>query len=132
VNIERIVGSLGIRLAAAGLALACLFGAWLYRDGAFPDASGWVLFLTIASGVLALMAGVHTSRAVYARWLAFSQRLHGFVVTVLFGACYLLVVPLFRLVGLTRDPLRLGRRDRAQTFWIPRQNPGPDSFERMG
>jgi hypothetical protein len=131
--VDRIVGSLGIRLAAAGLALACLFGSLLYRDRAFPDASGTVLFLTIASGVLALMAGVHVSRAIYARWLALSQRLHSLVVTVLFGACYLLVVPVFRLIGLTRDPLRLGRRDRAETFWIPRrQDPGPESFERMG
>jgi hypothetical protein len=131
--VDRIVGSLGIRLAAAALALACVCGALLYRGRAFPDAQGLVLALSIASGVLALMAGVHTSRAVYARWLALSQRLHSLVVTVLFGACYLLVVPLFRLIGLTRDPLRLGRRDPGETFWIPRrEDQGPESFERMG
>ena len=68
------------------LALACLGGIALHREQVFPGAGGWVLGVSIAVGVLALMAAVHCSRGVYARWLAFSERLHTGVVTALFGA----------------------------------------------
>jgi hypothetical protein len=131
VDVARIVGSTGIRLATAALGLACAGGVALIRSR--PDASGVVLALTIASGVLALLGAIHCSRGVYARWLAISERLHSAVVIALFGVCYLLVVPVFRLIGIARDPLRLRGRARAETFWIPRrEDSDPAALERMG
>ena len=98
-DIARWVGSTAIRLVTGALALACAGGIALHREQAFPEAGGWVLGLTIATGVLALMAAVHCSQGVYARWLAFSERLHTGVVTALFGACYLLLVLYFMMKG---------------------------------
>ena len=132
-NVERWVGSTAIRLVTGALALACLGGIALHREQVFPGAGGWVLGVSIAVGVLALMAAVHCSRGVYARWLAFSERLHTGVVTALFGACYLVLVPVFRVIGLARDPLHLHGRDKTASFWIPRrQDSDPSSLERMG
>ena len=129
----RIVGSSGVRLTTAVLMLACAGGGWLLRAASFPNARRVLLFLTVALGFAAFIGLIHSFRAIYSGWLAFAGVLHVIAVNAIFGACYLLVVPLFRLIVLPFDPLRLRKRADATSFWVEREeDPGPDSYQRMG
>jgi hypothetical protein len=129
----RFVGSSGVRLATAVLMLACAGGVWLLRAASFPNARMVVLILTWAIGFAAFIGLIHCFRAIYAGWLAFAGVLHVIAVNAMFGACYLLVVPLFRLIVWPLDPLRLRKRAGAASFWVEREeDPGPDSYQRMG
>jgi hypothetical protein len=92
-----------------------------------------VLVATAVSGFVGLIGFIHCFRAIYDRWLTFTHALHKVVTTVLFGACYLLVVPLFWLITLPFDLLRVRRRDAVESFWIAKQDkPDKSSFGRMG
>jgi hypothetical protein len=72
-------------------------------------------------------------KRIYAGWMAFAHRLQVIVTTVLFGAIYLVVVPLFALVAVTGDTLRLRRSSRRETFWVRRRPERHDDafFDRM-
>jgi hypothetical protein len=69
----------------------------------------------------------------YAKWMAFAHRLQVVVQTVLFTVIYLFIVPLFALVAILGDTMRLRRRPAARTFWVPRRDAVHDDkfFERM-
>ena len=120
-----------VLVASASL---CLGALWLRRLGrpAFPD--GLTLSVFVASAVVAFMALVHSSHGIYARWMRFAEGLQALIVTVLFGACYLLVVPLFFALSWYQDPLRLRRRAQEHSFWVQRAAGSDDlrSFQRMG
>jgi 3-hydroxy-3-methylglutaryl CoA synthase len=129
----RMVGSSGVRLATALLMLALAGSVWLLRTARLPNARTVLLIVTVALGLATFMGLIHCFRALYAGWLAFAGVLHVIAVNAIFGACYLLVVPFFRLIVLPFDPLRLRKRAGAASFWVDREkDPGPDSFERMG
>ena len=117
----RLVGSALMRCAALLFAGACAAAA--------VHQLAW---LAIASGVLAFISLIHSFSSLYTAWLAFAEVARVAVITVLFGACYLLVVPVFRLVTLFSDPLLLRNRSRAETFWSERlDDSDPGSLERM-
>jgi hypothetical protein len=73
---------------------------------------------------------VHSFRGLYDRWLAFAEFLQSVMIVVLFGGCYLLIVPWFYLVTL----LRSRGYHQAKSFWIPRRRIECDEsyFTRMG
>lgn len=130
VDSAKLVGSPGIRLATIVLVLVGLGGVALYRR----EPSSLVFWPTIVVGLLALIALIHCFRRLYAQWMRFAAVLHKVALTVLFGACYLLVVPVFHLIVRLLDPLRLRRKPEADTFWVERRRPDVDpvSLRRMG
>lgn len=127
----RLIGSASIRCATLLFAGVCAAAVWLMRGS--PGAAGMLLWLAIGSGALAFIGLIHSFSRLYAAWLGFAEIAQMVVISILFGSCYLLVVPVFRLVTLTSDPLRLRNRSRAETFWVPRlEDSDPASLERMG
>ena len=126
----RFVGSVSTRLATIAFALVCLGGVVQY--GRAP--SSIILTVTVGSGFLAFIGLIHCFRTLYSRWMRFAGLLHTVALTVLFGACYLFVVPLFYLFVRVLDPLKLRSRGQSGTFWIRRRNPGvdPSTLQRMG
>ena len=69
----------------------------------------------------------------YPWWLRTAEKIQTVVVTVLFGVCYLFVVPFFSLILLVRAALRSGTRVE-QSDWInlPPEDATVESFQRMG
>ena len=126
----RFVGSVSTRLATIALVLVCLGSVVQYGRAPSPI----ILTLTIGAGFLAFLGMIHCFGALYSRWMRFAGLLHTVAVTVLFGACYLFVVPLFYLFVRVSDPLRLRSRAQPGSFWIRRRNPGldPSTLQRMG
>lgn len=127
---EKLIGTTGVRVFAATATAVLVLGAAVYiRTG-----SGGILVLTIISGVLALLGFIHSFEAVYRAWMRFAKRLSEVVVTVLFSACYLLIVPLFYPIVWFLDPLRLRGRGDEETYWIERdaETIDADSMQRMG
>jgi hypothetical protein len=127
----RFVGSAWIRAATVLFAGSCVTAALLERGSA--GAGRTLAWLAIGSGLVAFIGLIHSFSSLYAAWLGFAERAQTVVVGVLFGGVYLLVVPVFRLITLASDPLRLRKRSRPETFWIRRQDDSdPSSLERMG
>jgi hypothetical protein len=133
-NPNRLVGSVGVRFATLLLSLLCVTGLVLYDHSFVPIGNKALLMLAVGSGILAFLGMIHAFRTVYARWLRLTRALHTVLITVLFGACYLFVVPVFSLMVWPFDPLRLRHRPKLDTFWIRRRSPGCDlaSLQRMG
>ena len=133
-NSDRLVGSTGIRLATLVFSLLCVTAVVLYERDFFSELSEVLLILAIGSGVLAFIGLTHSFRVVYSLWMKFAETLHTVTITLLFGACYLVVVPVFFLMVWPFDPLRLRNRSEPDTFWIQRRNPrcDPPSLQRMG
>jgi hypothetical protein len=80
------------------------------------------------------MTGIYCSRAAFAWWMRFSKVLNAVMTTVVFGLCYLVLVPFFVPLIWALDPLRLRRGSNPPSFWHER--PGTpvtvDSLRRMG
>jgi hypothetical protein len=126
ITANRFVASTVARVLAPLLVAAAVTTA-LVPAGVVPYRRLAVVILAVA----AWMGVVHSSARLFALWMRLADTLHTVAVTVLFGACYLVVVPVFRLVLWFRDPLSL-RRAR-QTSWVPRTRlVDADSLERMG
>jgi hypothetical protein len=91
------------------------------------------LIVTVVVGFLTFVGVIHSFRRLYYRWLAVAESLQGVVITLLFGACYLLVVPWFALVARL-----IGARSRSRidstTYWRSRNASACDEnyFARMG
>ena len=131
---SRIVGSAGIRVATLAVLLLSATGV-LLRDHIVVAGAGDALFFSvIGGGFLALIGLIHSFRAVYSRWLRLAKLLQTLVITILFGACYLLIVPLFFVILRASDPLRLRTRSEPESFWLPRRGARTDekSLARMG
>lgn len=133
-NPDRLVASPGVRFATVVSIGLCVTGAVLYAFDLTSTASGMLLVLAVGSGILALVGMIHSFRVVYTRWMRFAQVLHTAVVTLLFGACYLFVVPVFFLMVWPFDLLRLRKRSSQHTFWHRRRSVkvDADSLTRMG
>ena len=132
-DIERIVGSSGARIVAAGLCALLAFAIALRRYSLYPWTEGTPFFVfLIVLGICAFIAVIPSFRTLYYRWLAFAEFLQGIVVTVLFGACYLLIVPLFAVIAHALDSSRV--RTKSKSFWRPRHPAAGDEsyFSRMG
>lgn len=131
-NPATLVGTSGVRITAAALLAVTVTATVSYANGLLPR-TGATLTLLIVSAIVTFMALVHTAKPVYDAWMRFAETLHGIVVTVLFGAIYLLIVPVFAALVWPFDLLRLRKRD-ADTFWIAKRSVGAElkQFERMG
>jgi hypothetical protein len=108
-------------------------GALTIALALMTDTGPWYLFpASIVSGVLTWVALVHCHRSLFKKWMQFAHVLHDVAITTIFGVCYLVIVPLFRLALWFRDPLAL-RRAAQQTSWVTRTaNVDAGSMERMG
>jgi len=74
-------------------------------------------------------------KQLYRRWLAFSERLGGVTMGILFGACYLVLMAPFGLFFKIWDPLRIRRKALdAPSHWTPRRSEPLTraNLERMG
>jgi hypothetical protein len=131
-NPALLVGSFGVRLTALFLFVVTIVAVTAYVNGMVPR-TGAMQTVVIVSALVTFMAFVHTTTAIYVRWLRFAEGLHTVVISVLFGGIYLLIVPIFALLVWPFDVLRLRKRS-ADTFWIEKRRAGADlrHFERMG
>ena len=132
-NLERWVGSWGVRLFTLAVALSSATAFVLHRREVFSSAQLAVFVIGCVLAFLTLLGFIHCFAGVYAGWMKFSKALHAVAVTVLFSLCYLLVVPFFVPVVWLLDPMRLRKRSEPAT-WIQRPSEPPDlaSMERMG
>jgi hypothetical protein len=132
VNIERFVGTATVRLATLVVILLSLTTALPDARGMFPNGK-WLPVVTVATGVVAFIGLIHSFRMLYDLWMRAVTTLHTGMVTLLFGACYLLVVPVFFLMVWPFDVLRLRKSD-PKTFWIRRRRSECNlaSLQRMG
>lgn len=68
-------------------------------------------------------------------WMRFGLVMHRIVNPILLGIMFFLVVTPIGLImrALGKDPLRLRQDTGVETYWIPREPPGPppDSLERQ-
>jgi hypothetical protein len=91
-----------------------------------------LLVLTVLMGGLTWLALVHSSRTLFALWMRFARALQTVAITTIFSVCYLVIVPVFRVVLWFRDPLHL-RRPPDETAWVARTaTVDATSMERMG
>lgn len=127
-NTSRFVGTVAVRTITAALIGVCASLSILAGAG-----SRLLFWAAVLSGLLAWIGLVHSFSPLFRGWMRFAERLQAVAVTILFGTCYLLVVPLFTLFVRARDPLRLGKKTRQDTSWVPRtQSIDLQSMERMG
>jgi len=69
----------------------------------------------------------------YQWWLRTAAKIQTVVVTLLFGVCYLFVVPFFSLILRLRAALRSrGRAERSDWIDLPPEDTTVESFQRMG
>lgn len=116
---------------ASERAFGAVMTAALAVAGLLPLAQGgrarlWAL---AAGAAFLLLAGVRPVllRPLNRVWQAIGRGLHRIVSPLVLGAVlYLVITPvalLMRLAG--KDPLRLRWDPRADSYWIPRDSPGP-------
>lgn len=132
-NPSHLVGSVWVRVATAGLLFAGGASAFVAQQRGGAASSDPLVWLTVVLGFLAFVGFVHSARSIFTKWMALAQLLHSIAVPTLFGACYLLIVPIFVLVSWRRDPLGL-RQGSQTTFWTHRHCGTVDknSLARMG
>lgn len=128
-DIDRLIGSPGVRLTTIGAALLLTTAVVLRQFSVAPWRGSTSYLVLCIVGVIAFIGLVHSFRRLYNWWLAFAEFLQSVMIVVLFGGCYLLIVPWFYLIMLLRS-----RGYRANSFWIPRRRIECDEsyFTRMG
>lgn len=133
-NIDRLIGSTGIRVATLTILLLSVAVILFRGQTVLSGARDALFFLAIAGGVLAFIGLIHSFRSLYSWWLKFAALLQRLVVTLLFGSCYLVIVPWFFLMAHAIGVLRLRNRSEPKSFWIPRRRVDCDarSLARMG
>lgn len=129
---KRFVGSTHAKAAAAVLVaafLGALAALWSLAPG---GPRGLLRIAIVVLGFLTALALIHATRRGFAAWMKGAAVLQRIVTTILFGACYILVVPLFALLARLKDPLGLRTRSE-DTYWIPRKRSALDreSLRRM-
>ena len=133
-NPEKFIASIGVRRATLALALLCVVVITSQQSDFFSETREGLQILAISSGVLALIGAIYSFRVTYDVWMRSAKILNTVVITLLFGMTYIAVVPLFAAVLLVMDPLRLRRRSKNETFWVPRLSGELDltSLQRLG
>lgn len=124
---NRFVGSWIARVAV--VVFGALTIALAMSAGQAPR---YVTYAAVFAGIWTWLSLVHAIRPLFKAWMRFAELLHNVAVTVLFGGCYLILVPLFHLVLRRRDPLHL-RRAKSDSSWVVRTGViDASSLERMG
>ena len=112
------VGSTSIRLATVTLIVLLITTLVVGRD-LLPQAGRLVTLFSIANALLAVIALLHCSRAVYSAWERFAVRFHKVLVTLLFGACYL-SGPVFRVPNCPNNtlatPTKTSKQERRRMY----------------
>jgi hypothetical protein len=112
--------------------LGLVFAAVFVIVGLFPLWGGgavriWALGVAGVFAALALVAP-RLLRPLNQAWFRFGQLLHKIVSPLIIGLLFFTTVTptglLMRLSG--KDPLRLRFDPTAESYWIPREPPGPD------
>lgn len=131
---DKLIGSAGIRIATIVFSVLCVTGVILSRYRFFSETRSSSLSLAIISGILAVVAAIYSVRPVFLLWMRFAKVLQVLVTTLLFGACYIAVVPFFFFVIRLMDPLGQRKQPEPRTFWLERRSTGIDitSMQRMG
>jgi hypothetical protein len=135
VDIERIIGSRGIRGVTLVAAVILVTTMVLRAYGIAPWTGGRAfLVFSVGVGFIAFIALIHSFRTLYDRWLAVAAFLQRVVITLLFGGCYLLVVPWFALLARVIGVRGLRGRPGPRSFWVRRRHSPCDEsyFTRMG
>lgn len=125
-NIDQWIGTKPVRIAAIVFAVISV--------SAFA-VGGSVKFIGVVFALLAFMGLIASFHAVYQRWMKFASVLQKIVVTILFGVCYMIVVPFFWLLLRGNDPLKLRpAADSTASLWRTRkaEDTSADSYLRMG
>jgi drug/metabolite transporter (DMT)-like permease len=117
----KLIASPGVRVASALLVIVSV------------AALGFQPIVAAVTGLLAFLGLIMSFRSSYQAWMRMAERLQTVVTTILFGACYLLVVPLFAAFVRMSDPLRL-RRPKNESSWVGTRQEARDarSYQRMG
>ena len=104
-NLEKLlVGSLYTRVAAGVFGLLAGLGLVLVWSG-FDEGHHWIRISAIICALLAGITGIYCSRAVFGWWMRFAKVLNGVATTIVFGLCYLVLVPFFVPLIWVLDPL---------------------------
>lgn len=130
---DRMVGSRSVRLSATVLICAAAICASLAYQRSGESGQGAVIAVTVVLSALAFFGLIYSSTRIFSIWMTFAHALQATVITVLFGACYLLIVPFFAPIARLLDPLRMRKR-RYKTFWVERRRVSTDAenLSRMG
>ncbi len=133
-DVDRLIGSTGIHVATLAVSLLSMTVVVFREQTVLSGARDALFFLPIAGGVLAFIGLIHSFRSLYSWWLRFAAHLQRLVVTLLFGSCYVVIVPWFFLMAHSIGLLRLRNRSEPKSFWIPRRHVDCDarSLARMG
>jgi len=131
-NTDQLIGNRWVRAAAVAAALCVVIAAGAGAAGVWPAWHRVLRFVAWSSGFVALLAGVHWSGRIFSRWMQAAGVLNTITTTLLFGACYFVIVPLFWAILQLRRLLTGRRRPRAQ--WQERDRADADLafFQRMG
>jgi hypothetical protein len=131
-NMEALIGNRRVRAAAVAFALLSAGAIATDPAGAWPRWHGALRLAAWAGGFLALLAAVHWSQGIHRRWMTAAGAINVVMTTLLFGACYLLIVPVFWAMIRLR---RLGRTTAGdESQWHERRQVDLDLryFQRMG
>jgi hypothetical protein len=120
-DFERLIGSPSVRIGSVLLAALCAASIGVHT------------FVAVLAGVLAALGFILSFRPVYDAWMRLAPRIQTVVTTLLFGTCYLVIVPIFAVFVRMSDPLRLRPRD-GESSWIAERRDASDvrSYQRMG
>ena len=76
---------------------------------------------------------IHSFHSLFTGWMRLAEKMNKVSTAILFGACYLLVLPLFVPITWLLDPLKMRNSSSKTTFWQPRPTKKLtlDSLRRM-
>ena len=133
-DVDRLIGSTGIRTATLAVLLLSVTALVFREQTALSGAREALFFVAIGGGVLAFIGLIHSFRSLYSWWMSLTGLLQNLVVILLFGGCYVLIVPWFFLMTRANTLLRWPSRSEPKSFWIPRRRADCDarSLARMG
>ncbi len=100
---------------------------WRMSESWSHDGSVW---LAVVSGIAAFVFFALSIPPFYSAWLRFGERLNGLVMTVIFGAIYLLFLPFLLIFVVPKNRLRTRKADECETFW-EEQTDRNDEIEEM-
>lgn len=130
---EKLVEATSTRVVATVSAAVCI--AFVIASQQL-GASTWLIAAAILSGLVAALGLIFSFKSIYTAWMRFAAVLQSLITTILFGACYLLIVPIFTIFTRITDPLGLRpTKPDDNTYWIKRHNVdanNPSSYQRMG
>lgn len=129
ISIPSFVGSRLARIAA--LFIGGFFGLALFLNR-FILENHLPLRLFFFLGLFSLFGIILSSRKLFKAWTEFGNLIQKVVTSLLFGAVYLIIIPIFRIPSWIGQIVQ--REKTENTFWIKRsvQKIDRDFFKRLG